>query len=187
VRPPVVPVLETPRARLRGWHEEDLASFAAMNADPEVMRHLGGPMTRARSDLMIGRFLEKWIEEPAFGWWAVEVEGWGFAGFVGLNRPDFDQPPAPCVEIGWRLARGVWGRGLATEAAAACLDQGFGTVGLEEIVSFTTHANDRSQAVMGRLGMTRDPDGDFEHPLVPEGDPNRPHVLYRIRRAEWPL
>lgn len=179
------PVLETPRLRLRGWCESDLAPFAALNADPLVTEHLGGPMTREESDLMVGRFLQKWTEQPAFGWWALEATGRGFAGFVGLNVPDFDAPPAPCVEIGWRLAHDMWGRGLATEAAAACLDHAFTTAGLDEVVSFTVPANARSRAVMGRLGMIRDAAADFDHPLVAPDSPLRRHVLYRIARADW--
>lgn len=176
----------TPRLLLRGWEERDLAPFAAMNADPEVMRHLGGPIGARASDLIVGRFLEKWAEEPRFGWWAVERAGDGaFLGFVGLGRPDFATPPAPCVEIGWRLARGAWGRGFATEAARACLAHGFGSVGLAEVVGFTTTANLRSQAVMARLGLARCEGGDFDHPLVAPGSPHRRHRLYRIRREEW--
>ncbi|GMG82811.1 GNAT family N-acetyltransferase [Paralimibaculum aggregatum] len=178
--------LLTPRLRLRGWREEDLVPFARLNADPEVMAHLGGPLARQESDMIIGRFLEKWLEEPAFGWWALEVRGdGGFIGFVGLNRPDFTAPPAPCVEIGWRLARDAWGQGYATEAARACLDHGFGTVGLDEILSFTVPSNTRSRAVMERIGMQRDAAGDFDHPLVKKENPLRRHLLYRIRRDDW--
>jgi ribosomal-protein-alanine N-acetyltransferase len=183
---PPVPPLETARLRLRGWREADLAPLAAMNADAEVMRHLGGPIGRRESDLILGRFLEKWAEEPRFGWWAVERRADGaFAGFVGLGCPDFEGPPAPCVEIGWRLARGMWGQGLATEAAQACLRHGFRTVGLPEILSFTVPANAASRRVMERLGMRRDAAADFDHPLVAAGSPLRRHVLYRIGRRDW--
>lgn len=179
--------LVTPRLHLRGWREADLAPLAAINADPEVMAHLGGPMSREASDLMVGRFLQKWDEEPRFGWWALERTGRAeLIGFVGLARPDFDAPPAPCVEIGWRLKRAAWGQGLATEAARACLGHAFGPLGLAEILSFTTPDNLRSRAVMERIGMTRDPQGDFDHPLIAEDSPMRRHVLYRIAAADWP-
>ncbi len=180
------PELATDRVILRGWREGDLAPMAEMNADPEVMRFLGPVLDRQGSDLIVGRFLQKWAEEPRFGWWAAEDRGSGaFLGFVGLNRPDFEEPPAPCVEIGWRLARAAWGRGLATEAARACLAHGFETVGLAEVVAFTVPENRRSRRVMERLGMARDPSGNFEHPLVPAGSPLRPHVLYRLTRRDW--
>jgi ribosomal-protein-alanine N-acetyltransferase len=84
------------------------------------------------------------------------------------------------VEIGWRLARSSWGNGYATEAARAVLSFGFEEAGLSEVVSFTTVANQRSRAVMERIGMRRDPADDFDHPGLPLGHPQRPHVLYRI-------
>jgi RimJ/RimL family protein N-acetyltransferase len=103
-----------------------------------------------------------------------------FIGFVGLAVVSrFEAHFTPCVEIGWRLAREHWGRGYATEAARAALEFGFRDLALKEIVSFTVPANLRSRAVMERIGMTRSPDDDYEHPLLPEGHPLRRHVLYR--------
>ena len=89
------------------------------------------------------------------------------------------------MEIGWRLRRSAWGQGLATEAARAALDFGLDWAGLEEVVSFTSLGNVRSQAVMRRLGMTHDPGDDFDHPLVPRGHPRARHVLFRISRDRW--
>ena len=83
------------------------------------------------------------------------------------------------------LDRPFWGQGYATEAAAAALEDGFGRLGLDEIVAYTTPVNHRSRAVMARLGMSRDPDEDFDHPRVPETHPLRRHVLYRLSRAAW--
>ncbi len=150
------------------------------------MTHLGGPLSPRDSEMILGRFLQKWVEEPDFGWWALERrDSPGLIGFAGLGRPDFEEPPAPCVEIGWRLARGVWGLGYATEAARGCLAWGFGRVGLEEILSFTVPQNGRSRRVMDRIGLRHDPSGDFDHPLVPVESPLRRHLLYRISRAAW--
>ena len=86
--------------------------------------------------------------------------------------------------MGWRLHPDWWGHGYATEAAAASLRFGFDEGGLEEIVAFTTTLNTRSQAVMVRIGMVRVPDGDFDHPSLPEGSPLRRHVLYRIGASQ---
>jgi RimJ/RimL family protein N-acetyltransferase len=102
-------------------------------------------------------------------------------GAIGLSRVR-ELPFAPAVEIGWRLAPAYWGRGYATEAARAVLDDGFGRLGLAEIVAFTVPANRRSWRVMERLGMTRDSADDFDRPRFPEGHPLRRNVLYRIRR-----
>lgn len=152
-----------------------------MNADPAVMEHFPEPLTRRQSDGLVGR-IEAGFEADGFGLWALEVRGTGeFIGFTGLAVPEFEAHFMPAVEVGWRLARSAWGHGYATEAARAALAFGFEEVGLDEIVSFTTVANWRSRAVMERLDMSHDPADDFEHPSLPPGHPQRPHVLYRIK------
>ncbi|MBB4703976.1 GNAT family N-acetyltransferase [Sphaerisporangium siamense] len=178
-------MLQTPRLILRQWREEDLAPFAVMNADPRVMEHFPATLTRDQSDALAGRARAR-LEEDGFGLWAVEVRETGeFAGFTGLIWQTFPAPFTPAVEVGWRLRPECWGRGYATEAAGAALDHGFGPAGLTEVISMTAGTNVRSQAVMRRLGMIRDPAEDFEHPAVPSGSPLHPHVLYRLRAADW--
>jgi ribosomal-protein-alanine N-acetyltransferase len=180
---PTPPTIVTPRLELRPWRDEDLPVFAAMNADPIVMEFFPKPLDRAESDAMVGR-IRGHFERRGFGLWAVEVPGViDFIGFVGLVVPGFEAHFTPCVEIGWRLAREHWGQGYATEAARAALEFGFRRLALEEIVSFTTTANLRSRRVMERIGMTRLPDDDFDHPALPEGHRLRRHILYRITRA----
>lgn len=180
-----IPEIRTERLLLRGWREADLPAFAAMNADPAVMEHFPALLSRAESDGFVGRAVAGWAAN-GFGLWAVERSDDGaFLGFTGLTRPRFDAPFMPAVEVGWRFARDAWGRGHATEAARASVAFGFGIVGLDEIVSFTSPANVRSWRVMERLGMTHDPADDFDHPRVPEGSPLRRHVLYRLRRSDW--
>ncbi|MFH8405758.1 GNAT family N-acetyltransferase [Streptomyces sp. NPDC018019] len=170
--------LRTDRLLLRRWQDSDLAPWAAMNADPEVREHLGDLLTREQSDASVERFRAE-FDRRGYGWWAVEVRATGeFIGFAGLDRVD-DGMPFTGVEIGWRLARPAWGRGYATEAARAALAFGFDTLALPEILAVTTAANVRSQAVMRRIGMTRNPADDFDDPTAPEG-PLRPSVLYRI-------
>jgi RimJ/RimL family protein N-acetyltransferase len=121
-----------------------------------------------------------------YGLWAVEAPGEAeFIGYVGLALATFEARFTPAVEVGWRLARDYWGRGFATEAARAAVADGFDRVGLEEIVSFTVPANERSWRVMDRLGMTHDPADDFDHPRLPVGHHLRRHVLYRLRRADY--
>src|SRR5688500_7565183 len=181
------PAIATPRLLLRPWCDEDLAAFAAINADPRVMEYMPKPLTRAESDGMARRISEHFVRQ-GFGLWAVEVAGGpSFAGFVGLWVPTFRAHFTPCVEIGWRLAAEHWGRGYATEAARAALGFAFEGLGLGEVVSFTVPANSRSRKVMERLGMTRAAADDFDHPGLPEGHPLRPHVLYRLARSHWEL
>jgi RimJ/RimL family protein N-acetyltransferase len=159
-----------------------------MSGDPAVMEHLyPGPLSRQESDALADRF-QAHLEQRGFGYWALEIPSvTSFAGCVGLSVPRFEAPFTPCVEVGWRLARPYWGRGYAREAAAAALAFGFGELGLKEIVAMTVPANTRSLRVMERLGMTRDPRDDFEHPALPAGHPLRQHVLYRIGSAHRAL
>jgi len=172
--------LATERLLLRRWRPADREPFARLNADPEVMRYMLRPLSREESDAYIDR-TERAFEEHGFGLWAVEVSTTGsFVGYVGLSIPRFEAHFTPAVEVGWRLDRPYWGNGYATEAARAAIADGFERVGLKEIVSFTVPVNLRSIAVMERLGMTRDPNDDFDHPNVPKGHPYRRHVLYRI-------
>ncbi|MEM9516945.1 MAG: GNAT family N-acetyltransferase [Actinomycetota bacterium] len=180
--PPAPTEIRTNRLALRRWRATDLPLFAALNADPAVMEFMPKLLTRAESDAFVERISSS-FDERAYGLWAVEVADSGaFVGFTGLSAALFEAPFTPAVEVGWRLARSSWGHGYATEAAHAALDDGFGRLGLEEIVSFTAVVNERSTAVMERLGMQRDIAGDFDHPALPVGDPLRLHVLYRLQR-----
>ena len=167
-------VPETERLMMRAWREEDLEPFAALNADPIVMEFFPSTLTRITAQL----------DTLGYGLWALEVAETGeFIGFTGLAVQTFPAPFNPSVEVGWRLARAAWSHGYATEAAMAALDYGFTVAGLDEIVSMTATLNVRSQRVMQRIGMTRDPSDDFEHPNVPDGHRVKPHVLYRIARS----
>ena len=175
------PVLTTERLILRPWRDEDRAPFAAINADPEVMRYFPSTMSREASDALVERFRERFASR-GFAQWAVEIAGvTPFAGFIGLSVPGFEAPFMPSVEIGWRLARACWGKGYATEGPKAALAFGFDRLGLAEIVSFTAVDNHPSRRVMERLGMRRDPSEDFDMPSLPEGHRLRRHVLYRVR------
>jgi RimJ/RimL family protein N-acetyltransferase len=178
-------VIHTERLLLRRWADKDREPFAAMNADPVVMEHMQGLMSRERSDDFLDRIEAHW-EQHGWGLWAVEVRGGApFVGYVGLWPAEYVAPGM--VEVGWRLASEHWGRGYATEAGREALRFGFTEVGLDEIVSFTVPQNERSWRVMERIGLVRDPSGDFDHPRV---DPVRypelvHHVLYRLGCEKW--
>lgn len=140
------------------------------------MEHFPAPLTRAESDAGVDRIRTHFARE-GFGLWALETETAPFIGFAGIARPAF-RPGV--VEIGWRLARPHWGHGYATEAAREAARWGFETLGLSEIVAFVVPANLRSQRVMVRIGMQRDPEADFAHPAIPDGHPTQWHWLYRL-------
>lgn len=172
--------LQTERLWMRRWRVGDRAPFSQINADPQVVRFLPKRLSHEESDRLADR-IEAHFDRHGFGLWAVEVVGVApFVGFVGLSVPHFEAHFTPCVEVGWRLASQHWGRGYATEGARAALRHGFEQLGLSEIVAFTVAANARSRRVMDKIGMTRDPKDDFDHPRLGEGHPLRRHLLYRI-------
>ena len=175
---------ETERLILRPWQDRDLDPFAALNADTEVMRFFPAPFTRDETAAYMARVAS--FAETGFGFQAVEEKASGdLVGVVGMAPVKPEMPSAPTVEIGWRLAKHHWGKGYAQEAARAWLAYGFGTLALPEIVAFTFVGNAPSRRVMERLGMTRDPADDFEHPGIAEGHPLRPHVLYRLKAEDY--
>lgn len=174
---------ETERILLRQWQPGDKASFSRLNADPRVMQYFPSVLSKSESDAIADR-CSALIAERGWGFWAAELKASKtFLGFVGLHTPSDDLPFSPCVEIGWRLAVEHWGKGYATEAAQAALRVAFDELLLDEVVSFTTTGNLRSQAVMKRLGMTMN--GTFDHPELPADSPLKPHCLYRITRERF--
>ncbi|HYL26193.1 MAG TPA: GNAT family N-acetyltransferase [Candidatus Nitrosotalea sp.] len=179
---PAAPTIETPRLRLRDWRDSDVEAWAAMNADPRVTEFLGRTYTRELSESTARKIREQ-LGRHGFGWWAVEVrDGTPFVGVIALQAVPFDAPFTPANEVGWRFAAEHWGRGYATEGARAALEFAFNELQWPEVVAFTAASNVRSQRVMERLGMTRDPRDDFDHPKLDAADPLRRHVLYRIKR-----
>lgn len=178
--------LQTERLLMRRWRSGDREPFAAINADERVMELMPSTLTHAESDAYIDS-IEQHFDEHGFGLWALELRGGGeLIGLTGLNTVAFEAHFTPAVEIGWRLAHSAWGCGYASEAARAALRVGFEQAGLTEIVSMTTELNVRSQAVMERLGMSRDPADDFVHPLARPSHLRR-HVLYRLSAGAWAL
>ncbi|VWX62864.1 putative enzyme [Burkholderiales bacterium 8X] len=177
--------LETPRLLLRPWRDDDREPFAAMSSDQDVMRYLLPFASPGAVTAWIERQMSH-LRQHGFCFWALESKQTGeFVGATGLHRLSYDAHFTPAVEVGWRLARKHWGHGYAVEAATKALQFGFEYLGLLEIVANTAPANVNSQKVMTRLGMTHEPRDDFDHPLVPKGNPLRTQVLYRMSRGAW--
>ena len=171
--------LRTERLVLRRWTAADRDAVRALNADPAVMATIGPVMSSEQSDAAMARW-DASFDEHGFGLWCVDLAG-ECIGFTGLSLPWFRDG----VEVGWRIRSEHWGHGYAPEAARAALAFGFHEIGLDEILSFTAAINTKSRRVMEKLGMRHDPDGDFEHPSVPEESPLRQHVLYRLGADEY--
>ena len=178
--------IETARLRLRSWREEDRAPFAAICADPRVMATLGPVMDRTASDALLDRVRS--IEAThGHTFWALERNAdAALIGWCGVIRGNAG-PVDGKAEIGWRLAHEAWGQGYATEAARASLDWLFANLPDDAAWAITSAGNQRSRAVMERLGMRYHPELDFDHPRIAEGDPLRRHVTYSVQRAVWNL
>ena len=184
------PELSSERLLLRRWRAADLEPYAQMNADPEVMEFYPAPPADApsaveRSASHVER-IEAGFEDHGFGLWAVEIPGEaGFIGFIGLQPVDAELPFAPAIEVGWMLARPFWGRGLASEGAAAAMRFAFETLELPSLLAYTAAVNLRSRRVMERLNMSRDPREDFAHPGIAAGHRLSVDVIYRADAARW--
>jgi ribosomal-protein-alanine N-acetyltransferase len=149
------------------------------------MAQFPAPLSRAESEFVLEQ-IEVGFDRDGFGIWAVEtLADTTFLGLTGISPVPFAAAFTPAVEVGWRLLPAAWGHGYATEAARASLDFGFGSAGLDEIVSFASASNQRSIAVMKRLNMRHEPGQDFDHPLMEKGHPLAPHVIYRITASAW--
>ena len=179
--------LSTDRLLLRQWRPSDLSPFAAMNADPRVMAHFINALSRPESDALAAR-CETLIAEQGWGIWALELRANNqFIGMTGLNPLDtmpYDEAGnEEGVELVWRLAASAWGQGYATEAATAAVNFGFTNLELDQILAFTALRNQRSIAVMRRLGMS-DQQQNFRHPRVDPNSTLSEHVLYRLTRND---
>ena len=173
-------VLTTSRLRLRTFRPDDLPLYAALNSDPDVVQFLGGPLSRDESDA-IAEHAQGLHAREGIGLLAVErAEDGVFVGMCGLHHVTDWYPD---IEVAWRLARGHWGHGYATEAAAAWLRHGFTTLDLPRVISIADREppNVRSIAVMRRVGMVRDHDAD----LVDETGEPFAAVVHSITAAQW--
>jgi RimJ/RimL family protein N-acetyltransferase len=173
-------VIRTARLLLRPFEEQDRAPFSAIVADPEVAGPLGG--ARLQAPGYFDGMRDFWALHGN-GQLAIVAEG-VLVGRVGLRRqpPEWAHPMQGEYEVGWMLARPAWGQGYATEAARAMLAWGFETLDLPLVWSWTSVGNLRSQAVMGRLGLTRVPARDFDQPGAAADDPLRRSLVYMTRR-----
>lgn len=177
-------ILETDRLVIRNWTEVDRSAFHRLQSDETVMRFFSFRRDRAESDAV----MDSWAADIAstlMGFTAMALretdECIGISGINYLNMPGIFPPDT--VEVGWRMLPEYWGKGYSTEAAQGLLARAFNTFQCDEVVAIAIPENTRSVAVMQRLGMTRDPQGDFMHPRVPENLPAlRGHGTWRIRR-----
>jgi RimJ/RimL family protein N-acetyltransferase len=151
------PVIETERLRLRRWQAGDLAPYAAINSDHEVMQTLLSTLTveQTRAEIAVH---EDNFERLGYGVWAVELRDTAeFIGSVGLEPYNYPtMVVVPTVAICWKLAHEFWGQGFAYEAASAVVDYAFKELGMNDVVALFERSNVRSVRLMQRLNMQLD-------------------------------
>lgn len=135
----------------------DLDALAVVFAKPEVWRFpYGRPFTREETAEFLEVQLREW-QQNGFGCWiAIEKQSLRVIGYVGISVPHFLPEILPAVEVGWRIEPEAWGKGYATEGAAAALEESFATLGLQAVCSAPQTINPRSSRVCDRLGMRLD-------------------------------
>lgn len=173
--------VRTARLTLRSFRVDDLPEFATLHADPKAMADLGGSIPYTASRDKLDRHLDGQVRHGISRCHVSDADG--FIGYVGICCHDNDHPIGAHAEIGWRLLPRARGKGYATEAARGALQHAFTTTGLTQILAYTAPDNARSQAVIRRLGLTRQTSRDFCEP-----DPvlGQWHGLVWIARAnDW--
>lgn len=181
------PVIETERLILRPWKEEDREHYFTLSSDEKVMEYFPNAQMREEADAVFARIFAR-QEEVGQCFPVVEEKTTGaFLGFCGLSVPrgDLGLPVWPTVEIGWRLHKAHWGKGITLEAAKAWLDFAFHELKLEEVIAYTAHNNMKSRRVMEKLGMSRNPSEDFRITSLERDHRLNPHVLYRLSAEVW--
>ena len=172
----------------RAVADTDAADLFSLDADAGVRRFLDQPVPPTLDEIrrdMIPRWQTFDVRTPEVGYWVAEAtDGAGFLGWFHLRPPKPDGPLQPDdMDLGYRLRRGCWGTGLATEGGTLLLQYAFDRLKAPRVTAMALKENTASIRVMEKLGMRYSE--DFEHPRIEPGHPLRRHVLYRLTRAEW--
>jgi RimJ/RimL family protein N-acetyltransferase len=177
--------LRTPRLVIRQFIAADEDNLVNLNGDPEVMHYIsGGPAIPGRDtirDEVLPFHLAAYERHPGFGTWAVDDAGTGeFLGWFHL-RP---RRPDGAIDLGYRLRRDTWGKGLATEGSRALIGRGFAEHDIDRIVAEAMTVNLASRRVMEKCGMTYVRTG-FDLELAPIDGADQGYVEYELTRAVW--
>jgi RimJ/RimL family protein N-acetyltransferase len=180
-------LLETERLRLRHFGPADADLLTELDSDPEVMRHITGGLPTPRADYVeihLPRWFAIYQTQPGLGYFAAELHGSG--EFIGWFHLRDDRIEPAYVELGYRLRRGAWGRGYATEGGRALVQHGFATLERPLVSARTLQGNVASQRVMQKCGLRFS--GRFEYPqdaLAGLSPAQRVAVKYSLARSEW--
>ena len=174
---------ESSRLIFRDWKEEDLDVFRKMNCDNQGMEYFPNTLSHGETDSFYQKIQEE-FRQYGYGLFAVEIKNANeFIGFIGFHWSRIHLGSGSFLEIGWRLKKEAWGKGFATEGAKECLAYGFNHLGFNELYSFTSELNTRSENVMKKIGMTQKM--EFNHPQRDLSSSLCKHVLYHITSLEF--
>ena len=177
--------LFTNRLKLAVFSQSHLSELVRLNADPEVMRYFPATLNPEESVALLQQITEH-QRINGYSLFALHLkESDAFVGWCGLMKVPFSAHFSPAVEIGWRLNKIFWGKGLSPEATKSVLRFGFLELGLSEIVSFTAELNQPSIRVMQKIWMKCNPEDTFDHPKLPVNHPLQRHILYRSQKTDW--
>lgn len=177
-------ILETKRLIIRVFEESDLDALSTINRDPLVMEYFPALEKREETRNAILRVREH-HRKYGYSLYAVELkQTHELIGFVGIKNVTFKADFTPAVEIGWRISSRHWNQGYATEAANAVVQHTFNTLGIKELVSFAVEKNMASRRIMEKIGMSHNPNDDFNHPELEKDSPLCRHVLFRLTKKE---
>jgi RimJ/RimL family protein N-acetyltransferase len=166
-------LLSTARQILRHLEPGDAEMMFALNGDPEVMRYLpdaGYASVEAAREFLV-QYQDVYKTDGFARWAAVEKASGECVGWCGLRKIEGGE-----IDLGYRYLRSAWGRGLATEAAEACVAYGFETLGLERIVARAELGNVGSNRVLEKVGLR------FQRNETAWG---REVALWTLTRDEW--
>lgn len=164
------------RLGFRDWQASDLHQMVLINMDPDVMRYFPSTQDEITTATFI-RTMQAHLQERGFCYFAVDLLETGeFIGFIGLMYKDFEAAFTPCIDIGWRLGKQYWYKGLATEGAKRCLDYAFEELKIPEVYAMAPAVNLPSISVMKKIGMNKI--AEFIHPAIADDERLRNCVLY---------
>lgn len=172
-------IFTSERLGFRNWKSEDLKVMAAMNADNSVMEFFPNTQTEQMTAIFIEN-MQQLFSERGFCYFAVEtLEDKQLIGFIGTAYQTYETFFNPSVDIGWRLSPSAWGKGYATEGAKRCLKYAFETLKLEKVLAVAPAINEKSIAVMKKIGMKYL--ANFDHPKLLNDARLKDCVVYEVK------
>ena len=174
-------LFQSDRLGFRNWIDSDISKMIDISSNPDVMQFFPAIATKIQTVEFIDRMKLMYIEK-GYCYFAVDqLKDESFIGFIGLYYQTYESQFTPSVDIGWRLNKKCWNKGLATEGAKKCLDYGFNKLGLKNIIATAPIINIKSIRVMEKVGMKKLT--EFKHPRLKSDKRLEDCVCYEIKSS----